>query len=41
MVYLISKSGKITFQYAFEGLNQFIEELFKKNPQIKITGFEK
>ena len=41
MVYLISKSGKISFQYSFEGLNQFIEELVKKNPQIKITGFEK
>src|ERR1035437_241639 len=41
MVYITSKSEKITFQYAFEGLNQFIEELIKKNPQIKITGFEK
>jgi len=41
MVYLISKSGKISFQYSFEGLNQFIDELVKKNPQIKITGFEK
>jgi hypothetical protein len=41
MVYLISKSGKISFQYSFEGLNQFIEELVKKNPQIKIIGFDK
>ena len=41
MVYLISKSDKITFQYSFEGLKQFIEELVKKNPQIKIIGFEK
>ena len=41
MVYLISKSGKISFQYSFEDLNQFIDELVKKNPQIKITGFEK
>lgn len=39
MVYLISKSDKITFQSAFEGLNQFVEELIKKNPQIKIIGF--
>ena len=41
MVYLISKSGKISFQYSFEGLNQFIDELVKKNPQIKIIGFGK
>ena len=41
MVYLISKSGKISFQYSFEGMNQFIEELVKKNPQIKIIGFDK
>jgi hypothetical protein len=41
MIYLISKSGKISFQYSFEGLNQFIEELVKKNPQIKIIGFGK
>jgi hypothetical protein len=41
MVYVISKTGKITFQYAFEELNEFIDELIKKNPQIKIIGFEK
>jgi hypothetical protein len=41
MVYMISKSSKISFQYSFEGLNQFIEELVKKNPQIKIIGFGK
>ena len=41
MVYLISKSGKISFQYSFEDLNQFIDELVKKNPQIKIIGFDK
>ena len=41
MVYVISKSEKITFQSAFENLNPFIEELIKKNPQIKIIGFDK
>jgi hypothetical protein len=41
MVYLISKSDKITFQYAFEGLNSFIGELVKKNPDIRVTGLEK
>jgi hypothetical protein len=39
MVYVISKTGKIALQYAFEGLSEFIEELVKKNPQIKIIGF--
>ena len=41
MVCLISKNQKITFQSAFENLNAFIEELIKKNPQIKIIGFGK
>jgi hypothetical protein len=41
MVYVISKSDKITFQSAFENLNQFIEEIIKKNPQIRIIGFDK
>jgi hypothetical protein len=41
MVYVISKSDKITFQSAFQDLNQIIEELVKKNPQIKIIGFNK
>jgi hypothetical protein len=41
MVYLISKNDKISFQYSFEDLNQFIEELVKKNPQMKIIGFGK
>ena len=39
MVYVISKSDKITFQSAFQDLNQILEELVKKNPQIKIIGF--
>jgi hypothetical protein len=41
MVYVISKSEKISFQSAFESLNPFIEELIKKNPHIKIIGFNK
>ena len=41
MVYVISKSDKITFQFAFQDLNQILEELIKKNPQIKIIGFNK
>jgi hypothetical protein len=41
MVYLVSKSDKIIFQSSFEDLTQFVEELVKKNPQIKIIGFGK
>ena len=41
MVYVISKSEKITLQSGFEGLNQFVEELVKMNPQIKIIGLGK
>jgi hypothetical protein len=39
VITVISKSNKIKFQFAFEGLNELIEELKKKNPDISISGF--
>lgn len=39
VITVISKSNKIKFQSAFEGLNELIEELKKKNPDIRISGF--
>ena len=41
MIYVISKSEKISFQSAFENLSPFIEELIKKNPHIEVIGFNK
>jgi len=41
MVYVISKSRKITLQSGFVGLNQFVEELVKMNSQIRIIGLGK
>jgi len=41
MIYVISKSEKISFQSAFENINPFIEELIKKNPHINVIGFYK
>jgi hypothetical protein len=39
MIYIISKSEKITFQSAFDNLKELLEELTQKNSQINIIGF--
>ncbi|MDR3666410.1 MAG: hypothetical protein P4L35_06180 [Ignavibacteriaceae bacterium] len=39
MIHLVAKNGKITFQSGFDGLNELLEELSRKNSELKSIGF--